>query len=89
MAYPSTTLHRVETVTRGTRLDGGELGTELYPHPARRELLLDLDMTRRSLFQSHGKTPSLMQSRRRLLTCCACGRTPESVTTTSLFASKW
>ena len=53
VAYPSTTLHRVETVTRGTRLVAVSWAQSYIRDPARRELLLDLDMTRRSLFQSH------------------------------------
>ncbi len=55
--YPSTTLHRVNPVTQGTRLvvvgwvqsvirDGGD-----------RELLFDLETARRAIFAKSGKTP--------------------------------
>ena len=55
--YPSTTAHRVETVTRGTRLVAVSWAQSYIRDPARRELVFELDMARRSLFQRHGKTP--------------------------------
>jgi PKHD-type hydroxylase len=57
VVYPSTTLHRVQTVTRGTRLVAVSWAQSYIRDAARRELIFDLDMARRSLFQSHGKTP--------------------------------
>jgi len=54
--YPSNTLHRVEPVTRGQRLAAVGWLQSLIRDPARRELLFELDMARRSLFQAHGKT---------------------------------
>jgi PKHD-type hydroxylase len=55
--YPSTTLHHVETVTRGSRLVAVSWAQSYIRDPARRELLFDLDMARRSLFPKYGKTP--------------------------------
>ena len=57
VVYPSTTLHRVQTVTKGTRLVAVSWAQSYIRDSARRELIFDLDMARRSLFQSHGKTP--------------------------------
>jgi PKHD-type hydroxylase len=56
IAYPSTTLHRVAPVTRGERLAAvGWLQSQLRD-PQHRELLYDLDLARRSLFDREGKT---------------------------------
>ncbi len=54
--YPATTLHRVEEVTRGTRL--AAVGwVESYVRDAeKRALLFDLDSARHALFRDHGKT---------------------------------
>jgi PKHD-type hydroxylase len=54
--YPATTLHRVEEVTRGTRL--AAVGwVESYVRDAeKRALLFDLDSARHALFQEYGKT---------------------------------
>lgn len=53
--YPSTTLHRVEPVTRGTRLACvGWLQSQVRD-PTRRELLFELDTARRRLFDEQGK----------------------------------
>jgi PKHD-type hydroxylase len=57
VVYPSTTLHHVETVTRGTRLAAISWAQSYIRDAARRELLFDLDMARRSLFRQYGKTP--------------------------------
>ena len=57
ITYPSTTLHRVEPVTSGTRLVAVSWAQSYVRDPAQRELIFDLDMARRSLFQQHGKTP--------------------------------
>ena len=55
--YPSTTLHRVETVSRGCRLAAISWAQSYIRDPAQRELLFELDKARRSLFTKHGKTP--------------------------------
>jgi PKHD-type hydroxylase len=54
--YPATTLHRVETVTRGTRYAAVGWVRSLVRCAEQRELLFDLDTTRRVLFDRHGKT---------------------------------
>jgi len=56
IAYPSTTLHRVERVTRGTRLVAVTWVQSLVRSADDREILFDLDMARRALFEQHGKT---------------------------------
>ncbi|MDW8370553.1 MAG: Fe2+-dependent dioxygenase [Geminicoccaceae bacterium] len=53
--YPSTTLHRVETVTRGVRLAAVGWIQSLVREPDRRELLFELDTARRRLFDEQGK----------------------------------
>ncbi len=53
--YPSTTLHRVETVTRGTRLACVGWLQSRVRDSARRELLFELDTARRRLFDEQGK----------------------------------
>jgi len=57
VAYPSTTLHRVEAVTRGERLAAVGWAQSYVRDPLRRELLFDLDTARRQLFEASGKTP--------------------------------
>lgn len=57
IAYPSSTIHRVETVTSGTRLVAVGWVQSLVRNAQQRELLFDLDTARRSLFATHGKTP--------------------------------
>lgn len=57
IAYPSSTIHRVETVTSGTRLVAVGWVQSLVRDVQQRELLFDLDTARRSLFATHGKTP--------------------------------
>ncbi|NJK41030.1 MAG: Fe2+-dependent dioxygenase [Acaryochloridaceae cyanobacterium SU_2_1] len=54
--YPSSTLHRVETVTQGTRLVAVGWVQSLVRDPHKREILFDLDTVRRSLFTQSGKT---------------------------------
>lgn len=56
IVYPSSTLHRVETVTAGVRLATVGWVQSLVRDPANREILFDLDTTRRSLFAKGGKT---------------------------------
>lgn len=58
IAYPSTTLHRVEPVTRGTRLVAVTWAQSLVRDAAKREILFDLDTARRAVFHEHGKTPT-------------------------------
>lgn len=59
--YPATTLHRVEPVTRGTRLVAVTWVQSLVRNAGDRELLFELDTARQSLFQQHGKTPEFDQ----------------------------
>lgn len=56
--YPSTTLHRVNEVTRGVRLAAVGWAQSLVRDPAERELLFDLDTARRRMFREHGKSPA-------------------------------
>ena len=56
IAYPSTTLHRVERVTRGTRLVAVTWVQSLVRSADDREILFDLDQARRALFAQQGKT---------------------------------
>lgn len=56
IAYPSTTLHRVEKVTRGTRLVAITWVQSLVRGADDREILFDLDQARRALFAQQGKT---------------------------------
>ena len=54
--YPSSTLHRVETVTKGVRLVAVGWVQSWVRDPYQREILFDLDTVRRSLFRQQGKT---------------------------------
>lgn len=54
--YPSTTLHRVEPVTRGQRMAAVGWIRSLIRDAGDRELLFDLDTARQTLFQQQGKT---------------------------------
>ena len=56
IVYPSSTLHRVEPVTKGVRLVAVAWVQSLVRDPNQREILFDLDTVRRSLFQQQGKT---------------------------------
>ncbi|MBF2035422.1 MAG: Fe2+-dependent dioxygenase [Leptolyngbyaceae cyanobacterium T60_A2020_046] len=56
IVYPSTTLHRVEPVTRGTRLVVVGWVQSLVRSAEQREILFDLEVVRRSLFSQAGKT---------------------------------
>jgi len=55
--YPSTTLHRVEAVTRGVRLVAVSWVQSYVRDPGDREILFELDTTRKALFEQYGKTP--------------------------------
>jgi PKHD-type hydroxylase len=54
--YPSSTLHRVATVTEGVRLVAVGWIQSLIRDPSQREILFELDTARRSLFAKEGKT---------------------------------
>jgi PKHD-type hydroxylase len=54
--YPSTTLHRVEAVTQGTRLAAVGWAQSLIRRSDQRELLFDIETARLSLFKKDGKS---------------------------------
>lgn len=54
--YPSSTLHRVDPVIRGTQQVAVGWVQSLIRNPIQRELLFELDTVRRSLFAQTGKT---------------------------------
>ncbi|MDB9525942.1 Fe2+-dependent dioxygenase [Oscillatoria sp. CS-180] len=56
IVYPSSTLHRVETVTSGVRLAAISWIQSLIRDSQEREILFDLDTARQSLFEQYGKT---------------------------------
>lgn len=56
IAYPTTTLHRVNEVTRGQRLAAVGWARSFIRDSARRELLFDLDTARRQMFARDGKS---------------------------------
>ncbi|AFY38759.1 PKHD-type hydroxylase ybiX [[Leptolyngbya] sp. PCC 7376] len=56
IAYPSTSLHRVDPVISGTRLVAVGWIQSYIRDPQHREILFDLEVTRRSLFAQSGKT---------------------------------
>ena len=55
--YPSTTLHRVEEVTRGTRLAVVGWVQSLIRQPDQREMLFDLDLAVEEVHGTQGKGP--------------------------------
>jgi PKHD-type hydroxylase len=57
VVYPSSTLHRVEKVSRGERLAAVTWIQSLVRDAGQREILFDLDTARQALFKSSGKTP--------------------------------
>ncbi|MBE9179078.1 Fe2+-dependent dioxygenase [Oculatella sp. LEGE 06141] len=57
IVYPSTTLHRVDPVTKGTRLVVVGWVQSLVRDVGEREILFDLDVVRRAIFAKEGKTP--------------------------------
>lgn len=54
--YPSSSLHHVAAVTRGSRLAAVSWVQSYVRDPAQRELLFDLETARRSLFERGGKS---------------------------------
>ncbi len=54
--YPATSLHHVETVTRGTRLAAVGWAESFVRDTERRAILFDLDTARHALFKAQGKT---------------------------------
>ena len=56
IAYPSSTLHRVDPVISGTRFVAVGWVQSWVRDPAKREILFELDTVRRSLFAQEGKT---------------------------------
>ncbi len=56
LIYPSSFLHRVETVTEGVRLVAVGWIQSLVRDPAKREILFDIDTVKRSLFVKAGKS---------------------------------
>jgi PKHD-type hydroxylase len=56
IVYPSSTLHRVEEVTRGERLAAVTWIQSLVRDAGQREILFDLDTARQALFETSGKT---------------------------------
>ena len=55
--YPSTTLHRVNPVTKGTRLVVVGWVQSIIREASDREILFDLETARRAMFAKSGKTP--------------------------------
>ena len=56
VTYPSTALHHVAAVTRGTRLAAVGWARSYVRDAAQREMLFDLDTARRQMFAERGKT---------------------------------
>lgn len=57
VVYPSSTLHRVEPVTRGVRLVAVSWIQSFVRDAHDREILFDLDTARQAIFEKYGKTP--------------------------------
>jgi PKHD-type hydroxylase len=57
IVYPSSTLHRVETVTEGIRLAAITWVQSIVRDPSDREILFDLYTVQQVMFQKYGKTP--------------------------------
>ncbi len=57
MLYPSDSLHRVETITAGIRQVAVGWIQSLIRDPRQRQIVFELEVARRQLFQQHGKTP--------------------------------
>lgn len=58
--YPSTSLHRVEPVTRGARIASFFWTQSMIRDDAKRSLLFDMDMAISQLRQQHGDTKELV-----------------------------
>lgn len=58
--YPSSSVHRVEPVTRGARICGFSWLQSMVRQPERRRLLYDMDLNLMALRQTHGDTPSVV-----------------------------
>ena len=56
VTYPTTMLHRVEPVTRGTREVAVTWAQSLFRRPDQREILFDLERTARAIFERDGKS---------------------------------
>ncbi|MFL4982310.1 MAG: Fe2+-dependent dioxygenase [Xanthobacteraceae bacterium] len=56
--YPTTTLHRVEPVSRGMRVAAFGWVRSFIRSAEQREILFDLETARRGLFEHEGKTPT-------------------------------
>lgn len=56
VAYPTTMLHRVEPVTRGTREVAVTWAQSLFRRADHREILFDLERTGRAIFEREGKS---------------------------------
>ena len=57
--YPASTLHRVNPVTRGVREAAVSWVQSFIRDPLQREILYDLELVRRTMFQRSGKTAEL------------------------------
>lgn len=57
IVYPSTSLHRVEPVTKGTRFVVVGWVQSLVRDASEREILFELDTVRHAIFAKDGKTP--------------------------------
>lgn len=57
IVYPSSTLHRVDPVTKGSRLVAVGWVESWVRDPGKREILFDLETARRAMFSKSGKTP--------------------------------
>jgi PKHD-type hydroxylase len=56
IAYPSTALHQVKTVTKGVRLAAVTWVQSFVRAASEREILFDLDTARRSIHAQYGRT---------------------------------
>jgi PKHD-type hydroxylase len=56
VVYSATSLHRVEPVRKGARLAAVLWAQSVVADASEREMLFDLDVARRALFEAHGKT---------------------------------
>ena len=61
IVYPSTALHRVESVQNGERLAAVGWARSFIRSSEQREILFDLETARRNIFDLHGKTPAFDQ----------------------------